>query len=667
VRVTEFADPSLFVALPRLTTLTLAPDGRHLVTAVQAPDRKGARYASALWTIPLDGGEPVRLTRSAKGEVAPAFRPDGTLLFASTRPDPEGDEGEEDDAALWLLPPAGEPRLLARTPGGVSGPVVATASGTTVVLGRRFMASIDAEDDAARRKTRKDRKINAILHTGMPIRYWDAELGADSPRLLVLNEDGTVRDLTPDAGLALTTADYSITADGATVATTWRRRERGGAFPYEVHLIDVASGERRPLAADPGVSHQAPRISPDGRLVALLSETDGSYDEPFTWALRIVPVDGGVGVEVQIGDLYPTEWAWSADGGTLYVTGDWHGRGAVLAVDPSTGAVHHRLAADAAYSQLNPAPDGTALYALRSTVGAAPHPVRLDPAGTDQEPVALPTPAPTPPLPGRLEEVSVEVAGGTVRGWLCRPSGNDPAPVMTWIHGGPFVSANSWSWRWNPWVCVAAGWAVLMPDPALSTGYGPEWIARAWPHRAALVWRDVEALLDAVLTRPDLDASRTACLGGSFGGFMTNWVAGHTDRFGAIVTHAGLWALEQQHDTTDAAHWKNTWFGEPDEHPEWYAENSPERFADRIITPMLVIHGNRDYRVPISEALRLWWDLVKRWDGPPEQLPHRFLNLTGENHWVLSPANAEIWYDTVLGFCGQHVLDQKWEPSELLP
>ena len=90
-------------------------------------------------------------------------------------------------------------------------------------------------------------------------------------------------------------------------------------------------------------------------------------------------------------------------------------------------------------------------------------------------------------------------------------------------------------------------------------------------------------------------------------------------------------------------------------------------FADRIGTPMLVIHGNRDYRVPVSEALRLWWDLVKRWDGEPEQLPHRFLNLTNENHWVLSPANAEIWYDTVLGFCAQHVLGEKWEPSALLP
>jgi dipeptidyl aminopeptidase/acylaminoacyl peptidase len=666
--VSVFDDLAAFVALPRITALALSIDGRRLVASVQTPDGKGARYVTALWEIPLaESGEPVRLTRSAKGESAPAFRPDGSLVFTSTRPDADGEDDDEDAAALWVLPPVGEARVLARTPGGVSGPVVARAAGTVVVSGRRLVASEDAEQDGERRKTRKDRKINAILHTGMPVRYWDTELGAESPRLLVADDGGELRDLTPDAELGLVNADYSISADGTRIATSWRRRRRGGAFPYEVHVIDVASGRRTVLAADDDVQHELPRIAPDGSRVALLSEPDGSFDVPFTWQLRIVPTGAGEPVEVDLGDVYPTEWVWSPDSHTLFVSGDWHGRGAVLAIDPATGAIRNRLAADAAYSGLCPAPDGSALYALRSTIDAAPHPVRLDTAATDQTPRPLPTPAPTPELPGQLEEVEAEVDGAIVRGWLCRPHDpSTPAPLMQWIHGGPFMSYNSWSWRWSPWAAVARGWAVLLPDPALSTGYGPEWISRAWPHRAGLVWADVEGLLDTVVARPDIDGERTACLGGSFGGYMTNWIAGHSSRFGAIVTHAGLWALDQQHDTTDAAYWKNRLFGEPDEHPAWYAENSPQNFVDAIHTPMLVVHGNRDYRVPISEALRLWWDLVSRWDGEPEELPHRFLNFTGENHWILSPANAEIWYDAVLGFCGQHVLGEKWAPSELL-
>jgi dipeptidyl aminopeptidase/acylaminoacyl peptidase len=314
------------------------------------------------------------------------------------------------------------------------------------------------------------------------------------------------------------------------------------------------------------------------------------------------------------------------------------------------------LAEDAVYTSLCVDHTGAAVYALRTTVDRPSHPVRLGPDGTVTE---LRSPVPAPRLPGTLTEVTTTGADGqAVRGWLCVPDGASaqaPAPVQLWIHGGPFGSWNAWSWRWNPWVAVERGYAVLLPDPALSTGYGPGWIARAWPHRAAEVWSDVEAVLDEALRRPDLDARRTACLGGSFGGYMTNWVAGHTDRFGAIVTHAGLWALDQQHTTTDAAYWKSDVFRTPAEHPEWYAQNSPNNFIDAISTPMLVVHGNRDYRVPISEALRLWWDLVSHFDGEPDQLPHRFLQFTDENHWITSPANAQVWYEVVQGFVDRHV------------
>jgi dipeptidyl aminopeptidase/acylaminoacyl peptidase len=681
--VTDYADLASFVALPRVTGLALSPDGARLVASVQQPDRKGARYVSALWEVPLGGGEPVRLTRSEKGESAPAFLPDGSLVFASDRPEPDAEDGDKDgdeDAALWVLPAAGEPRVLARTSGGLSGPVVARHTGTVLATGSRLLGLAPAGDtdsaagggsrdggrDAERRAVRKERKLTAILHTGFPIRHWDHELGAESPRLfLVDTAGGEPRDLVPDAGWALTEADYSISADAVTVAASWRTRGPGGAFPRGVVLVDVASGERTVLAEEPGRQQHTPRIAPDGSRVALLSTSEGSYETPEDHDLRIVATKGDATVSIPLGDLHPGEWVWSADSQTLYVTGDLHGRGAVLAVDAATGTVRRRLAADGAYSALCPSPDGRWVYALRSAVDAPPTPVRLDTAAADQEPVRLPTPAPVPPLPGRITEVATEVDGATVRGWLCLPPEDaGPAPLMLWIHGGPFTSFNAWSWRWNPWVAVAHGWAVLMPDPALSTGYGPGFIARAWPHRAAPVWADLEGLLDAVVTRSDVDGQRTACLGASFGGYMTNWIAGHTDRFGAIVTHSGTWALDQKNDTADVAHNWLTWFGRPGDHPDWYAENSPHRFADRISTPMLITHGNRDYRVPVGEGLRLWWDLVSRWDGDPAELPHRFLNFTGENHWILSPANSEVWYATVLGFCGRHVLGRPWTAPE---
>ena len=225
---------------------------------------------------------------------------------------------------------------------------------------------------------------------------------------------------------------------------------------------------------------------------------------------------------------------------------------------------------------------------------------------------------------------------------------------MQWIHGGPFTSYNCWSWRWNPWVAVARGWAVLLPDPPLSTGYGHGWLERAWPYRARVVWHDVEALLDHVVARPDVDGSRTALLGASFGGYMTNWIAGHTDRFGAIVTHAGLWALDQQHVTTDAAQFKTV---------DLRHARRPPRVVRRELAAQ---QRRRDHDADARRRTATATTACRcrrrcgcggtssaAGTGDPADLPHRFLQFTGENHWVLSPANAEIWWDAVLGFCGR--------------
>jgi dipeptidyl aminopeptidase/acylaminoacyl peptidase len=656
-----FAESATFTALPRVSGLALSPDGRRLVASVEQADAKRAKFVSALWEIDPDGHRPPRrLTHAKRGESSPAFLPDGSLLFVSAR-----GEGDDAEPALWRLPDGGEAEALATYPGGVGGPAVATRAGSVLLrAGRPAWADHDE-----RRKARKDRGITAILHTGMPIRWWDRELGETSPRLLLV-EPGRDEplDLTPDARFELVEAGYDLSADGRTAVTTWSRRETGGRTRGLVAVIDVPAGASHLVDPGPDADFIVPRLSPDGRGLAVLRVTEGDYTRITRVTLELRHLAGEATTEVDLGDVHPNDYRWAPDGGRLYVAGDWHGRGAVVAVDAATGQVTSRLACDAAYSALCPSPDGAWLYALRSAVDAPPAPVRLDVAREDQEPLRLPAPGTGLALPGTLEEVETTAPdGATLRAWLCLPpEGARPAPLMLWIHGGPHSSWNSWAWRWNPWMAVARGYAVLLPDPALSTGYGPGWYERAWPRRAPQVWRDCEAVLDTVLQRPDLDAERTACLGGSFGGFMTNWVAGHTDRFRAIVTHAGLWALDQQHATTDAAAYKTQVHGLVAEHPDWYAENSPHNFVHAIRTPMLIVHGNRDYRVPYSEALRLWWDLVSRFPGPPEELPHRFLQFTSENHWILTPGNAEVWYDTVLGFCDQHVLGRAPRPSPLL-
>ena len=231
---------------------------------------------------------------------------------------------------------------------------------------------------------------------------------------------------------------------------------------------------------------------------------------------------------------------------------------------------------------------------------------------------------------------------------------------MVFVHGGPLGSWSGWHWRWNPHLLVERGYAVLLPDPAFSTGYGQEMIDRGWGAWGERPYTDVMSVIDAVVARPDIDDQRTALMGGSFGGYMANWVAGHTDRFKAIVTHASLWDLRGFHGTTDYGPWMEQEFGDPYVDAGRYVEQSPAASIGAIKTPMLVIHGELDHRVPISEALRLWTDL---WRHGVEA---KFLYFPDENHWVLKPANARLWYGTVLAFLDQHVLGREWVRPDLL-
>ena len=192
----------------------------------------------------------------------------------------------------------------------------------------------------------------------------------------------------------------------------------------------------------------------------------------------------------------------------------------------------------AAYTDVVVSPDGRSAYALRSSYEFPAEPVRIDLATGDV--TRLPSPAERPQTEGSLERVETAAADGTrVPAYLALPAGasaESPAPLLLWIHGGPLGSWNAWTWRWNPWLLTARGYAVLLPDPALSTGYGQEYIQRGWGGWGKTPFTDLMAITDAVVQRPDIDESRTAAMGGSFGGYMANWVAGQTDRFKAIVT-----------------------------------------------------------------------------------------------------------------------------------
>ncbi|HEV7420315.1 MAG TPA: alpha/beta fold hydrolase [Mycobacterium sp.] len=668
VAPTPFDDLDAYLALPRVSGLAVSPDGSRVVTTISELNDKRTEYVSAVWELDPAGERPARrLTHGAKGESAPTFSAGNDLLFVAAR---GTEEDDKPPAALWRLPASGgEATRVLDLPGGVDAAHAARGADLVVVATTMLPSATGVDDDKRLRELRKDAKVSAILHTGYPIRHWDNDVGPGLTHLLDVDggqersdtgiESGA-RDLTPEPGQALRESAIDVSRDGRFVVTSWHVPGPAASIRSTLVRIEVATGERTTIAEDADADLEFPAISPDGTAVAFTRETLSTPQQAPRITLCVMRFGEPFTEVATDWDRWPTSVTWTADGSALIVTADEAGRGPIFAVDPATSAVTRLTHDDFTYSDVRTAPGGV-IFALRNSYATPPHPVRIVPDGTV---AALPA-VELPTLPGELAELTATASDGTpIRSWLTLPDGDDPAPLVLWIHGGPLGSWNAWHWRWNPWLLTARGFAVLMPDPALSTGYGQDFIQRGWGAWGFAPYTDLMAATDAACAHPRVDATRTAAMGGSFGGYMANWIAGHTDRFDAIVTHASVWALDQFGPTTDDAYW---WAREMTN--EMAERNTPHRHVDAIRTPMLVIHGDKDYRVPIGEGLRLWYELLVDSSLPAADdgtSPHEFLYFPTEGHWVLAPQHAKVWYQVVTAFLAHHVLGEQSERPEIL-
>ena len=336
---TPFHDLDHYVAIPRVTGLTVSPDGTRLVATLQTLDPKRTGYRTALWEVDPAGEAPARrLTRSTKGESSATFTGAGDVLFTSARPDPDGGSDDDPKAALWLLPATGgEARVVATAPAGVSGPLAATDAPVVSVAASVLPSARDLAHDAELRSARKDAKVAAILHSAYPVRQWDHDRGPDEahrfvgdlttlvdepahplpdpagtsgvepgdtsdpahdPRLLDLRDvtRGVEQGAAPGRALHEHSADLS--GDGTTLVTTWQVAGPGPQVRSTLVAIDTATGARRTLVDEPSAEAHWPRISPDGAWVAFVRETISTPHQAPEESLAVVPLhapDGPAG------------------------------------------------------------------------------------------------------------------------------------------------------------------------------------------------------------------------------------------------------------------------------------------------------------------------------------------------------------------------------------
>lgn len=651
------------IALRRVGAIAASPDGRWLAVAVQRLDADGAKYVSDLWRVPTDGGATVQLTRGDSKESAPCFRPDGALAFLSNRKPQLGtaDEDADQRMQIWLLPAeGGEPRQLTDEPLGVEAFRFAPHA-DRLIYTAPVIAGVAHEDQRKTAAERTKKGPSVRRYTEQPVRHWDHWLHENDAHafthLIACDAEGGGRtDLTPGARreLAIEPA-FDVKPDGCEVALTWQSLGADRELDTALAIIDAASGALRLVAPGAAGNLESPRYAPDGQLYALHSARS-AQSAPQPRVVRVA-ADGALTTLAAHWDGWPAIGDFSADSRTLFFAADHDGHVPVFALDLEAGSIAPwaDTLGGGAHGELAALPDGR-LACVRSTLLDAPE-CHVIAAHTGTAPLARLSGFTPATAWAEIERIDVPSTDGTrVQAWITRPRhATGPLPVLLWIHGGPIgMSSDGWHWRWNALLAAAQGYMVVQPNPRGSTGFGQAFIQGIWGNVwGAQCYADLMAVTDAIEARPDADADagRIMAMGGSFGGYMSNWIGTQTDRFKCLITHASIVTMAQFTGTTDHPAW---WYLElGGENPyagrERFDRYAPIAHITQWKTPTLIIHGERDYRCPVGEALNLFEAL--RYHAVPAEL----MIFPDENHWILKPRNIVAWYEGVLDYLARHL------------
>jgi dipeptidyl aminopeptidase/acylaminoacyl peptidase len=633
--------------LGRLADPQVSPDGSLVAFALTEVDLAGGKRNTDVWVVPVAGGEPRRFTSNPATDSRPRWSPDGThLAFLSTR---------DGASQVWVAELAGgEPR-----------PATSLSTGADAfewVDGRRLLVVAEVfpdcgADDACNTKALAEvgRPASARAYDDLLFRHWDTwDDGRRNHLLVVPVEGGTAIDLTPGAEdvppFSLGGEDWSVSPDGHEACFSRKRaKDEAWSTNADVFVVPTAGGAAKRVGDAPGYDAGC-RYSPDGRLVAWRSQPRDGY-EADRW--RLVVLDRKTGARRTLTESFDRQvesFAFSPDSRTIYFTAEDAGRSHVFSV-PAAGGAIATVIGGGSFGDLTVLPDGETLV---GTQVALNHPAEVVRFGADGKGLSRVTRTNDALLASfslrPAESVTYTgAAGKDVQAWIVKPPDFDPArryPLLVLVHGGPQGAwTDGWTYRWNAQVFASAGYVVFMPNPRGSIGWGQAFtddINRDWGGKA---FEDVMKGADFAEALPYVETGRTAAAGASYGGYMINWIAGQTDRFKALVTHDGVFDLVSMYGSTEEL-WFPEWeFGGPYwSSPEGYARHNPRDFVKNFKTPTLVVHGEKDYRVPVEQGLAMFTALRR------QGVPARLLVFPDENHWVLKPANSVRWYGEVIGW-----------------
>ncbi len=637
------------MALKRVGDPVLSPDGKWIVFATQNVDFDKNTKTPHLWLVPTAGGE-ARQATDGVGEDSPRWSPNGRqVLFISAR-DGESQVWVADfDSTAGTI--SSEPRKVTSISTGADG-ALWSPDGKNIIFTSEVFA--DCQDDACNQQRNDERaksKVKAQIFTRLFYRHWSTyNYGKRTHLFVVPAEGGTARDLTPGdhdvppfslGGQAL----YAISPDGQEVAFTSNISEQPAASTNnDVFIIPINGGSPKKISNSPG-SDSTPLYSPDGKWIAWrMQKIDGYESDRF----RLVIYNRQTGAITNLTENFD-QWVdafdWAADSKAIYFVSEWQGEAPLYRVEIS-GSQPAKVA-DGHFDSPQVARDAKTIYVTGMKV-TMPNEIFAISDGKATQLTNINTPVLSQIAMSPLEPFWFTGAlKAKVQGFIVKPPDFDASkkyPVKFLIHGGPEGAwGDSWSYRWNPELFAANGYVVVMINPRGSTGYGQGFTHDIIGDWGGKPFEDLMLGLDyAEKTYPYIDKTRECALGASYGGYMVNWLLGHTDRFKCLVSHDGMFNTISAYGTTEELWFPEYEFqGTPWNNRAMYDKWSPHNSATKFKTPTLVIHGQLDYRLDVSEGFQLFTYLQRL------KVPSKMLYFPDEGHWVLKPQNGQLWYKTV--------------------
>jgi dipeptidyl aminopeptidase/acylaminoacyl peptidase len=643
-------DANALLELKRIADPQLSPDGKWVAFTVQTVDVAANKKPQQIWIAPLNSGSPRQITHDGESNQRPRWSPDSKrIAFVSDR---------GGSSQLWLMDPDGANAKQSTSFSAEADGVLFSPDGGNLLFTSAVYPECGADDACNKKNLDADAagKVKAREYTGLLYRHWTSWQSKRRTHLLVVPVGGGApRDLTPGTREVPPFSlggpdDYDVAPDGQEVCYSMNADPMPAASTNtDLYVVSIKGGEPRKITINPGAD-ASPRYSPDGKYIAWRAQVRAGYESDRWRLMTLERATGKVTSLTETLDRWVNSFAWSPDSATLFFTTGDRGRQAIQTIPVIGGSARIAASADGELDDMQLTRDlktmvytqqtgvsPTEIYRAASTGGA---PTALTHLNDETLNAYQMTP---------LEEFWVDAADGSrIHSFAIKPYGFQTGrkyPVLMLIHGGPQGSwGHDWTYRWNAQVFAAAGYLVIEPNPRGSTGYGQKFVDEIngdWGGRA---FDDVMAVTDRVVaSMPYADAARLTAAGGSYGGYMVDWILGHAQRFKALISHAGVYDLPSEFGATEEL-WFPLWEmgGAPWDKRDDYERWSPSVYAKDFHTPTLVIHGELDFRVPYTQGLQLFTALQL------QKVPSKLLVFPDEGHWISKPQNSILWYQTFI-------------------